>query len=200
MEVESSRANDAKDSKKGKISVEAEKIWKAYLKLLKERPLLTKSVSSGVIAAVGDIIAQKIVLRDSSPLTVRQTGAFAILGLCYSGPLAHYFYSWLDQFIPKDVSYYAIKRIIADRFVIAPPYLLVFFYLLGLLEGIGHTASVDKIRTTFWTALKMNWKIWTVLQFINLNYVPIQFRVLFQSCIAFVWTICLAVYRRSATD
>lgn len=54
--------------------------------------------------------------------------------LCYSGPLAHYFYSWLDQFIPKDVSYYAIKRIIADRFVIAPPYLLVFFYLLGLLE------------------------------------------------------------------
>lgn len=45
MDVESSRANDAKDSKKGKISVEAEKIWKAYLKLLKERPLLTKSVS-----------------------------------------------------------------------------------------------------------------------------------------------------------
>lgn len=41
---------------------------------------LILNICSGVIAAVGDIIAQKIVLRDSSPLTVRQTGAFAILG------------------------------------------------------------------------------------------------------------------------
>lgn len=196
MEVEGS----VSDKKRGKTLSEVEKMWKSYLKLLKERPLLTKSVSSGVIAAVGDVIAQKIVLRGSVPVTYRQTGAFALLGLCYSGPLAHYFYSWLDQFIPKNVSYYAIKRIVADRFVIAPPYLLVFFYLLGLLEGIGHAGSMHKIRTTFWNALLMNWKIWTVLQFINLNYVPIQFRVLFQSCIAFVWTICLAVYRRSSTD
>lgn len=34
--------------------------------------------------------------------------------------------------------------------------------------------SVEKIRETYWIALKMNWRIWTISQYININYVPLQ--------------------------
>lgn len=32
----------------------------------------------------------------------------------------------------------------------------------------------SKIRGSYWTALKMNWKVWTPFQFININFVPVQ--------------------------
>lgn len=43
-----------------------------------------------------------------------------------------------------------------------------------LWQGLGSDVAIQKIRDTFWTALKMNWKIWTVFQYINVNYVPLQ--------------------------
>lgn len=31
-----------------------------------------------------------------------------------------------------------------------------------------------KLKRSFWTALKMNWKVWTPFQFVNINFVPVQ--------------------------
>lgn len=39
-----------------------------------------------------------------------------------------------------------------------------------------------KVRGTYWTALKMNWKVWTPFQFINVNFVPVQVCILLPSC------------------
>lgn len=39
-----------------------------------------------------------------------------------------------------------------------------------------------KVKQTYWTALKMNWKVWTPFQFINVNFVPVQVRILLTSC------------------
>ncbi|XP_041455513.1 peroxisomal membrane protein 2-like [Lytechinus variegatus] len=170
-------------------------LFRAYLRFLKEKPIITKSLTSGLIAGIGDVIAQRIV-DPSAPYTFRSTAAFAVLGTFFTGPLSHYFYAWLQKTFPgKDVPT-SIKKILCDRLVFAPPYLLAFFYLLGILEGKGHAQSVEKIRETYWIALKMNWRIWTISQYININYVPLQFRVLFASMIAFIWTIYLAVMRR----
>lgn len=30
------------------------------------------------------------------------------------------------------------------------------------------------IRQTYWTALKMSWRVWIVFQYVNLNYIPRQ--------------------------
>lgn len=39
-----------------------------------------------------------------------------------------------------------------------------------------------KIRGSYWTALKMNWKVWTPFQFININFVPVQVCISLASC------------------
>lgn len=40
----------------------------------------------------------------------------------------------------------------------------------------GHTSEVAmaRIQKFYWTSLKMNWRVWTVFQYIIVNYVPTQ--------------------------
>lgn len=60
------------------------------------------------------------------------------------------------------------------------------------LQGGDAAAGAAKVRSAFWPALQMNWRVWTPVQFINVNYVPIQFRVLFANLVALFWYAYLA--------
>jgi len=42
------------------------------------------------------------------------------------------------------------------------------------LQGKTITDVQKKIKTSYWPAMKMNWKVWTPFQFININYIPVQ--------------------------
>lgn len=44
------------------------------------------------------------------------------------------------------------------------------------LQGGDAAAGAAKVRSAFWPALQMNWRVWTPVQFINVNYVPLQVR------------------------
>ena len=53
---------------------------------------------------------------------------------CVTGPLIHYFYELLDKIVPRQVSYSKAKRLLIDRGVFSPLFLLVFFYIVAVLE------------------------------------------------------------------
>ncbi len=42
------------------------------------------------------------------------------------------------------------------------------------LQGKTLADVQNKLKTSYWPAMKMNWKLWTPVQFININYVPVQ--------------------------
>lgn len=44
-------------------------------------------------------------------------------------------------------------------------------------QGGDAATGAAKVRSAFWPALQMNWRVWTPVQFINVNYVPIQVRL-----------------------
>lgn len=44
-------------------------------------------------------------------------------------------------------------------------------------QGGDAAAGAAKVRSAFWPALQMNWRVWTPVQFINVNYVPLQVRL-----------------------
>ena len=44
----------------------------------------------------------------------------------------------------------------------------------------------------FLPVLKANWRFWTLPQFINVNFVPAEFRVLFANSVALLWNVYLA--------
>ncbi|XP_019718424.1 peroxisomal membrane protein 2 [Hippocampus comes] len=174
-----------------------------YLFLLKKYPILTKSVTSGILSALGNLLSQILEARkkaqsNASAKEIDTAGAarFAIYGLFITGPVSHYFYQLMEMWMPTTDRYCVIKRLLLDRLVFAPGFLMIFYFVMNILEAKGSDDFLKKIRGSYWTALKMNWKVWTPFQFININFVPVEFRVLFANMIALFWYAYLATVRK----
>ncbi|KTF97655.1 hypothetical protein cypCar_00039112 [Cyprinus carpio] len=112
------------------------------------------------------------------------------------GPVSHYIYHLLEVLLPNTVPYCLIKRLLLERLIFAPAFLLLFYVIMNALEGKTLADLQNKIKTSYWPAMKMNWKVWTPIQFININYVPVQFRVLFANLVALFWYAYLSSVRK----
>ncbi|KAF6278347.1 peroxisomal membrane protein 2 [Rhinolophus ferrumequinum] len=110
----------------------------------------------------------------------------------FTGPLSHYFYLFLERWVPPEVPLAGVLKLLLDRVLFAPAFLLLFFVVMNFLEGRDAAALAARVRSGFWPALQMNWRVWTPVQFINVNYVPLQFRVLFANLVALFWYAYLA--------
>lgn len=151
--------------------------------------------SSGILSALGNLLAQMIEKKqkkDSQSLEVSGLLRYLVYGLFVTGPLSHYLYLSMEYWVPPEVPWARVKRLLLDRLFFAPTFLLLFFFVMNLLEGKNISVFVAKMRSGFWPALQMNWRMWTPLQFININYVPLQFRVLFANIAALFWYAYLA--------
>lgn len=179
------------------------RVLQQYLSLLKNYPIITKSVTSGILSALGNLLSQGLEYRKSnkenSPkkeINVLGPVHFAIFGLFITGPASHYFYHLLEVLFPNTVPYCLIKRLLLERLIFAPAFLLLFYVVMNALEGKTFADVQNKLKTSYWPAMKMNWKLWTPIQFININYVPVQFRVLFANMVALFWYAYLSSVRK----
>ncbi|XP_077731255.1 peroxisomal membrane protein 2 isoform X1 [Canis aureus] len=150
-----------------------------YLRLLRLYPVLTKAATSGILSALGNFLAQMIEKKRekencSQKLDVSGPLRYAIYGFFFTGPLNHFFYLFMEHWIPPEVPLAGVKRLLLDRLLFAPAFLLLFFLIMNFLEGRETAAFAVQIRRSFWPALCMNWRVWTPVQFININYVPLQ--------------------------
>lgn len=98
------------------------------------------------------------------------------LSFFFTGPLSHYFYLFLERWVPPEVPLAGVLKLLLDRVLFAPAFLLLFFVIMNFLEGRDAAALAARVRSGFWPALQMNWRVWTPVQFINVNYVPLQAR------------------------
>ncbi|XP_038202646.1 peroxisomal membrane protein 2 isoform X3 [Arvicola amphibius] len=108
-----------------------------YLLLLKLYPVFTKAVSSGILSALGNLLAQMIEKKqkkDSQSLDVKGLLRYLVYGFFVTGPLSHYFYLFMDYWIPPEVPLAIVKRLLLDRLLFAPAFLLLFFLIINLLE------------------------------------------------------------------
>uniref|UniRef100_A0A4X1UTU8 PGAM family member 5, mitochondrial serine/threonine protein phosphatase n=2 Tax=Sus scrofa TaxID=9823 RepID=A0A4X1UTU8_PIG len=150
-----------------------------YLRLLRLYPVLTKAATSGILSALGNFLAQMIEKKQkkescSQKLDVNGPLRYAIYGFFFTGPLSHFFYLFLEHWIPPEAPWASVQRLLLDRLLFAPAFLLLFFLIMNFLEGKDFAAFVAKMKRGFWPALQMNWRVWTPVQFINVNYVPLQ--------------------------
>ncbi|XP_029365756.1 peroxisomal membrane protein 2 [Echeneis naucrates] len=179
------------------------RLLQQYLVLLKRYPVLTKSVTSGILSALGNLLSQILEARKKakhgallSEIDAAGAARYAIYGLVITGPVSHYFYQLMELWMPTTDPFCVIKRLLLDRLIFAPGFLFIFYFVMTILEAKGWEDFEKKMRKSYWTALKMNWKVWTPFQFININFVPVQFRVLFANVIALFWYAYLASVRK----
>ena len=51
-----------------------------------------------------------------------------------TGPTTHYFYEYLEKYVPRKQYLGFVKKVIVDRLLFAPTYLFVLLYFIAILE------------------------------------------------------------------
>jgi peroxisomal membrane protein 2 len=175
------------------------KLLQGYIRLLKEKPLLTKACTSACTGALGNLLSQYLRPSQGSPKHIDWCSVlnYAITGFVLVAPLMHNYYRLVEKFIPIYVSQYKLKRLLVDRLLYTPAFLVAYLYFMCLVEGCGPALARKKVEAMFWIIYTMNLKILTVIQFINLSYVPPQYRVLFGNAVSILWS-CYVASKRSS--
>jgi peroxisomal membrane protein 2 len=52
--------------------------------------------------------------------------------------------------------------------------MMMMIVLFFSLQGSSSEAAIQRIKDAYWTILKLNLSVWTVIQYINVNYVPLK--------------------------
>lgn len=169
-----------------------------YFQQLHTNPVRTKSITSCVIATLGNLTSQylagvKVINQDSLI-------AYGVFGLLFGGSVPHYFYSALDRYISDDVALAPLKQLILERLVFMPLFQILALYVLPRLEGKSQQQSAKQLSQLYWPVVISNWKWISLLQFINFTFVHPVLRVFVTNLIGFVWVVYVARKRRQARD
>jgi len=164
----------------------------AYLQRLYISPLKTKAITSCIIAALGNVVSQK--MSGARQLNEDSVLAFALFGLLFGGPVPHYFYTYIRLLVKQPLGILLIERL-----VYMPCFQALALYLLAIFEGKPHQVACAQMQRLYLPTLMANLKYLTLFHYINIKYVPPMLRVLMVNLIGFAWIIYLANKRAKAS-
>lgn len=170
----------------------------SYAELLNVHPILTKALTSGIIAWSGDAVCQLLIERNTNEhqYDAWRSVRFGFLGMALVGPVCHHWYGFLARIIPSQEAQGVAKRVFLDQFVFAPVFLNGFCTALWLLEGRRFNYSIavylEQIMETLPAVILTNWTLWIPSMALNFRYVPVQYQVLASNVIGMVWNVYLS--------
>jgi len=161
--------------------------WRWYTNQLKTNPIITKALTSAFIAALGNLIGQKLV--EKKKLDVSRLLKFALLGGGVA-PLAHYWHLFLERNVKGPY-----LKLIIHQVVWSPIVTTIFYVVLSLLDGLSDQPkrAIATLKANWFPTVKANWKFWPIANFIMFMYIPPHLRVLFANLIGLIWAIILSV-------
>lgn len=181
--------------------------WAAYNQALESDPLLTKSVTAGVILGAADLTGQAIesATKEDSDGSVdfARAARFGFFGLVLQAPWNHFYYQLLDGVLPPTVEPFTATtgiKVVIDQFVQAPIFTVLIFCFLGLLEGKSTDAIKTQLEEDYKDTMFANWKLWVPATAVNIAFCPPILRVLFLNCVFFFWSIYLSLKLNKADE
>mmetsp|Transcript_9766 Transcript_9766/g.16005 ORF Transcript_9766/g.16005 Transcript_9766/m.16005 type:complete len:202 (-) Transcript_9766:59-664(-) len=179
------------------IYVHTRSLWKLYLQSLQRKPVLTKGITSGVLAGVSDLIAQSLD-KSTRHYKISRTAKLVLYGFLISGPAGHYWQKIIESIFRgrKPSTTLAVEKVLVDQAIYAPFINFVFFVFLGIAERRTPRQINSKINKDLWRVLKMNWRVWPIVNLINYKFVPVELRVLFCNIVSIFWATFLILAAR----
>ena len=68
---------------------------------------------------------------------------------------------------------------------------------MGAMEGHSLPAIRKKYVDLYPPAIKANWTVWPLIQFVNFRFMPLPYRVPFQATCGVFWTLYLSLLNSS---
>ncbi|XP_055597669.1 mpv17-like protein 2 [Uranotaenia lowii] len=178
-------------------STATKRIWQL---LFGKYLLVTNTISSGLLMAVGDIAAQEIEQRrhgtEDQPYNWVRLGQMTLIGFA-QGPMHHFLYKWMDRFLPKSDTRTVFKKIGIDQFVYSPIFIVSYLYSAGLLEGNSIQECTDELTDKFSTIYTADWMVWPPTQFINFYLISPKYRVLYINAITTLYNVFICYVKHN---
>jgi protein Mpv17 len=188
---------------------------RAYQHSFDSHPYATLAFTNGTLTAIGDAVAQsaeKIIgsrtHKEHDPpfrYDTARTLRFFTFGFAM-GPLIGRWNLVLEKYFPLriassqgqgqagKVSGRALaKRVAVDQLFMAPIGLTMFIGSMGYMEGRNGEHIKQKYKDMYVPALMANWQVWPLAQLVNFRYMPLPYRVPFQSSCGVLWTLYLSM-------
>ena len=178
----------------------------AYTTLLEQHPLITKSVTSGIVGGLGDVTAQLLERYwkvSALNLDLGRSLTIAAEGLLISGPLLHLAYNWMDEHIDlekvfgeSDASKWmrCALQVTFDMLIMDSIFVATLMVTSAILQG-RYNSVRHELRFDYLPAVRVSWLSsfsMTPLQFLNFAYIPVQFRVLITNLEDVVWNAAVS--------
>jgi len=162
-------------------------LWNSYLNSLRERPIPTKLATAFSIYSLSKVIATML-NPEKKGLDLKELvkhGSFSAVSV----PMMHYYYGWIDQlFAGKEGAWVLITQLVIDQVLFSPFFYVVYYVYMGLINGKLHEVprqiSKELIPTSIDSA-----KFWTIVQFVNFKFVPVELRILFGNVMNLLWSV-----------
>lgn len=177
-------------------------LGKFYSLAIQRAPILTKSVTAGFIFLLSDLLAQRLEMKQkqdqndnsSNKIQWRRMIASSIVGLCYFGPAAHYWYEWIFRIIPGVTFYDTVMKALLGQLLFGPTFTCIFFASsLIQLNQFTLRNYLLKIKNDLPSAIIAGIGFWPFVDFISYSYIPPSYIPLFINMCSLVWTTYLAL-------
>jgi len=167
-----------------------------YLMNLAAFPLVTKSLTSGMIGVCGDFMAQKLDHRmhhKGTPLKYDPRRGLGIManGCFVSGPIMHVGYNLFERILPISGNWAAMTHVVADTLILDTIFVATAFVVSGLMEGYAFRKDIlPQLKRDYSTTLKASWATSTMLmplEFVCFRFLPVTFRTLAMNLTDVIW-------------
>jgi hypothetical protein len=180
--------------------------WTAYNTVLETDPLLTKSITAGVILGAADFAGQALenkMAESNKDVDWARAARFSFFGFILQAPWNHFYYILLDGALPPTADPLTATtgiKVAIDQFIQAPIFTALIFFFLGTLEGKSVDDVKRQLQADYKDTMLANWKLWVPATFVNIAFCPPQLRVLFLNCVFFFWSIFLSLKLNKEED
>lgn len=181
--------------------------WAWYQSRLLQQPVRTQMVTSGILWAAGDAMAQSVsrltekrsAARDNSTTTIvvdkkpektdwRRVATASSFGIGFVGPIGHFWYEALEsacinrlKLKPNSLRFITTK-VTADTFIFGPAHLLAFFTYMGLASGKPWNEVKSDVKRDFLPSYMTEGIGWMIVQVVNFRFVPVRHQLLYVNC------------------
>ena len=103
------------------------KYFEPIIIFARRNPLLTNTVAYAGIGGLAEFTQQAISRSPGEKFQWTRVFHFTVIGVCFNGPVGHYWYRWLDKAIPIGSKMAVAKKIFLDMSICLPVYIVAFY-------------------------------------------------------------------------
>ncbi|XP_070017170.1 uncharacterized protein [Nicotiana sylvestris] len=175
------------------VSASASKVgfvgW--YLEKLNSRPILTKSITCGLILTAADLSSQTIAGSLLTQYDLARTLRMAGYGALIVGPSLHFWFNFLSRCFPKRDVITTFKKIALGQTVYGPAINSIFFSMNAAAQGESSSEIVARLKRDLVPTVVNGLMYWPICDFITFKFVPVHLQPLVSNTFSYVWNVYL---------